>query len=218
MRLSSEFGCAGDTCEANTRQSNGTGNASQEVQPATTLNQPTGDYATQQRHQHQHQQQQQSQSQHQQPQPLSQRHQRNHSQTPRPQQQQPSQPSQPTMRTPGEQLRELSTNDLKQLLETTDSSEVEGADGSNQDGAHLHNCTVKDLENILDKFEADAQLLLDNPDQLLNCKYPYERGLTFWQANTISLVRVVKLFLHWANLRIAYSSLSSLAVPFRLPD
>ena len=32
------------------------------------------------------------------------------------------------------------------------------------------NSTVRDLENILDKFEADEQLLLDNPNELLNCK------------------------------------------------
>lgn len=60
-----------------------------------------------------------------------------------------------------------------------------GSDKLNQ-GNHLHhsskggldallvaNSTVSDLDNILDKFEADTQLLLSNPSQLLNCKYNY---------------------------------------------
>lgn len=65
-----------------------------------------------------------------------------------------------------EQLRELSSNDLNFLEDNP--IEIEPASG--EDGNS--NSTVRDLENILDKFEADAQLLLDNPNQLLNCKYP----------------------------------------------
>lgn len=62
-----------------------------------------------------------------------------------------------------EQLRELSSNDLN-FLENVDSIvEVEGQENSD-------NSTVRDLDNILDKFEADTQLLLENPNQLLNCK------------------------------------------------
>ena len=70
-----------------------------------------------------------------------------------------------------EQLRELSGNDLN-FLETSgtilDDEEHELDDSG--DGTR-RNSTVRDLENILDKFEADTQLLLDNPNQLLNCKY-----------------------------------------------
>lgn len=61
-----------------------------------------------------------------------------------------------------EQLRELSSNDLNFL----DNDPV--AEGENGNSS---NTTVRDLDNILDKFEADTQLLLDNPNQLLNCKY-----------------------------------------------
>lgn len=62
-----------------------------------------------------------------------------------------------------EQLRELSCNDLSFL--ENDQTNVGGENGNV--GA---NSTVRDLDNILDKFEADAQILLDNPNQLLNCK------------------------------------------------
>lgn len=61
-----------------------------------------------------------------------------------------------------EQLRELSCNDLSFLENDQTSVEVETENS---------NSTVRDLDNILDKFEADAQILLDNPNQLLNCKY-----------------------------------------------
>lgn len=64
-----------------------------------------------------------------------------------------------------EQLRELSSNDLN-FLETDSEPASEGA----ANGAETPNSTVCDLDNILDKFEADTQLLLDNPNQLLNCK------------------------------------------------
>lgn len=63
-----------------------------------------------------------------------------------------------------EQLRELSCNDLSFL--ENDQANI-GAENGNV-GA---NSTVRDLDNILDKFQADAQILLDNPNQLLNCKY-----------------------------------------------
>lgn len=160
MRLSSEFICAGDICEANTTHShnnNNQSNQADQTSSATFNNQPTAtEYETQPSQQQPQQQQPQLHTHIQ--------HQRQDNNRPSYLQQQP------TMRTPGEQLRELSTNDLN-FLETTDSNELEGNDGFNEDGAHLHNCTVKDLENILDKFEADTQLLLDNPNQLLNCKY-----------------------------------------------
>ena len=65
-----------------------------------------------------------------------------------------------------EQLRELSCNDLSFL--ENDSANVEQAENGN-----TTNSTVRDLDNILDKFEADTQLLLDNPNQLLNCKYSH---------------------------------------------
>lgn len=71
-----------------------------------------------------------------------------------------------------DQLRELSSNDLN-FLETSASilDEDEEQNGlAGLDGRRA-NSTVRDLENILDKFEADTQLLLDNPNQLLNCKY-----------------------------------------------
>lgn len=72
-----------------------------------------------------------------------------------------------------EQLRELSSNDLN-FLETTEP--VTGEDSESElidagGNVQLANSTVRDLENILDKFKADTQLLLDNPNQLLNCKY-----------------------------------------------
>jgi len=63
-----------------------------------------------------------------------------------------------------EQLRELSSNDLN-FLENEDEDQVLEAEVGNS------NSTVSDLDNILDKFEADTQILLDNPNQLLNCKY-----------------------------------------------
>lgn len=66
-----------------------------------------------------------------------------------------------------EQLRELSSNDLNFL--ENNPIEIEPSPDEDQDGDS--NNTVRDLENILNKFEADTQLLLDNPDQLLNCKY-----------------------------------------------
>lgn len=69
-----------------------------------------------------------------------------------------------------EQLRELSSIDLNFL--ENNPIEVEPSPGEDQDGDS--NSTVRDLENILDKFEADTQLLLDNPNQLLNCKYPID--------------------------------------------
>lgn len=75
----------------------------------------------------------------------------------------------------GDQLRELSSNDLN-FLETSasilDEEEEEGQDALVGASSHRGaNSTMRDLENILDKFEADTQLLLDNPNQLLNCKY-----------------------------------------------
>lgn len=73
----------------------------------------------------------------------------------------------------GEQLRELSSNDLN-FLETSEQvgEGLEGAEPGRDGlrGGPSANSTVCDLENILDKFEADTQLLLDNPNQLLNCK------------------------------------------------
>lgn len=63
-----------------------------------------------------------------------------------------------------EQLRELSSNDLN-FLENDDPI-IESENGNS-------NSTVRDLDNILDKFEADTQILLDNPNQLLNCKYTH---------------------------------------------
>lgn len=72
----------------------------------------------------------------------------------------------------GDQLRELSSNDLN-FLETSASildEEDEEQDELVGSVGRRANSTVRDLENILDKFEADTQLLLDNPNQLLNCK------------------------------------------------
>lgn len=62
-----------------------------------------------------------------------------------------------------EQLRELSCNDLSFL-------ENDQTNIGTENGNIGTNSTVRDLDNILDKFEADAQILLDNPNQLLNCK------------------------------------------------
>lgn len=64
-----------------------------------------------------------------------------------------------------EQLRELSSNDLNFLENETEITESEEEENGNSNSA------VRDLDNILDKFEADTQILLDNPNQLLNCKY-----------------------------------------------
>lgn len=64
----------------------------------------------------------------------------------------------------GEQLRELSCNDLSFLENDPTSVETDN-------NGTISNSTVRDLDNILDKFEADTQILLDNPNQLLNCKY-----------------------------------------------
>jgi hypothetical protein len=71
-----------------------------------------------------------------------------------------------------EQLRELSSNDLNFLetTEPTNEDEESGLVGAGGGPGQLANSTVRDLDNILDKFEADTQLLLDNPNQLLNCK------------------------------------------------
>lgn len=63
-----------------------------------------------------------------------------------------------------EQLRELSSNDLNFL-----------ANDPSEDVNQNSNSTVRDLDNILDKFEADTQLLLENPNQLLNCKYKAQK-------------------------------------------
>lgn len=68
-----------------------------------------------------------------------------------------------------EQLRELSSNDLNFLEQDDEQVEIEAQNGG-AGGIRSPNSTVRDLENILDKFEADTQLLLDNPNQLLNCK------------------------------------------------
>lgn len=69
-----------------------------------------------------------------------------------------------------EQLRELSSNDLN-FLETEAPQSARGENGLDGEiGAQSDNSTVRDLDQILNKFEADTQLLLDNPNQLLNCK------------------------------------------------
>lgn len=76
-----------------------------------------------------------------------------------------------------EQLRELSSNDLNFLdndddEDSDDNQTVIEANGNDTDlVGKLGNSTVRDLDNILDKFEADTQLLLNDPNQLLNCKY-----------------------------------------------
>lgn len=64
-----------------------------------------------------------------------------------------------------QQLRELSSNDLNFLEnDTNDTSE------QNENGNLANNC-VGDLDTILNKLhDSDNQLLLDNPNQLLNCK------------------------------------------------
>lgn len=70
-----------------------------------------------------------------------------------------------------EQLRELSIKDLNFLDEE---NEDEPRDGSENEEEEASNSTVRDLDKILDKFEADTQVLLDNPNQLLNCKCLFE--------------------------------------------
>lgn len=62
-----------------------------------------------------------------------------------------------------DQLCELSTNDLNFLVNDTKIETEESGNGSGES-------TVRDLDKILDKFHADPQILLDNPNQLLNCK------------------------------------------------
>lgn len=64
-----------------------------------------------------------------------------------------------------DQLCELSTNDLNFLV-NDGKIESESEDNATASGQS----TVRDLDNILDKFDADPQILLDNPNQLLNCK------------------------------------------------
>ena len=68
-----------------------------------------------------------------------------------------------------EQLRELSSNDLN-FLETEEPQNASDGNGGDESNGNGSDSTVRDLEQILDKFEADTQLLLDNPNQLLNCK------------------------------------------------
>lgn len=65
-----------------------------------------------------------------------------------------------------DQLCELSTNDLNFLV---NDGKIEN---ELEDNAHASGqSTVRDLDNILDKFDADPRILLENPNQLLNCKY-----------------------------------------------
>lgn len=80
-----------------------------------------------------------------------------------------------------EQLRELSCNDLSFLENDQASAEAEN-------GAVEANSTVRDLDNILDKFEADTQILLDNPNQLLNCKYRTGSLFYFASLGTFSIL------------------------------
>lgn len=68
-----------------------------------------------------------------------------------------------TVHNHSDQLCELSTNDLNFLV---NDNKIEQEDSGNG----ICESTVGDLDNILDKFEADPQILLDNPNQLLNCK------------------------------------------------
>lgn len=93
-----------------------------------------------------------------------------------------------------EQLRELSCNDLSFLdndpLSHGDDDDEEDeleTDERDENGRSLggnrrvcSNSTVKDLEKILDKFEADTQILLDDPSQLLNCKYTQQPNFSHW--------------------------------------
>lgn len=71
------------------------------------------------------------------------------------------------------ELCELSSNDLNFLSEGHDSDDLLASNGhsdSDSDGG-CASSTVRDLDNILSKFEADPKILLENPNQLLNCKY-----------------------------------------------
>lgn len=74
-----------------------------------------------------------------------------------------------------EQLRELSTNDLNFLDTSEDGDESEAAaiEGLKKGDGPLGcgNSAVRELDNILEQFEAEAQLLLSDPGRLLNCKY-----------------------------------------------
>lgn len=94
-----------------------------------------------------------------------------------------------------EQLRELSSNDLNFL------ENHEPVSGETENGRES-NSTVRDLDNILDRFQADAQLLLENPNELLNCKYHF---CLFSGLLVVVVVVVLRRLSGWGKVKSVHS-------------
>lgn len=86
------------------------------------------------------------------------------------------------------ELCELSSTDLN-FLSTDDS--LNSSNDLGQASSEVASSTVRDLDNILSKFEADPRILLENPNQLLNCKYKpklMERIFTYIRMSRIYFI------------------------------